>query len=56
MTSRRPHREQLDRYVIWRDTHTAMILFRRNNNATEVINQAVEAIHSHPGLCLNGNT
>ena len=38
----------LDRYVIWRDTHTAMILFIRNKNATEVISDAIDAIRSHP--------
>ncbi|MYB43580.1 MAG: hypothetical protein F4X74_01365 [Acidimicrobiia bacterium] len=38
----------LDRYVIWRDTHAAMILFIRNKNATSAINQAVDAIRSHP--------
>ena len=38
----------LDRYVIWRDTHTAMILFIRNKNGTAVINEAVGAIRSHP--------
>lgn len=38
----------LDRYVIWRDTHTAMILFIRNKHATAVINEAVDAIRSHP--------
>ena len=38
----------LDRYVIWRDTHTAMILFIRNKGATAVINKAVDAIQSHP--------
>ena len=38
----------LDRYIIWRDTHTAMILFIRNKNATAVIDKAVEAIQSHP--------
>ena len=38
----------LDRYVIWRDTHTAMILFIGNKNATAVINKAVGAIRSHP--------
>ncbi len=38
----------LDRYVIWRDTHTAMILFIRNKNATAVIDKAVDAIRSHP--------
>ena len=37
----------LDRYVIWRDTHAAMILFIRNKNATAVINRAVDAIRSH---------
>ena len=38
----------LDRYVIWRDTHAAMILFIRNKNATAVISEAVDAIRSHP--------
>ena len=38
----------LDRYVIWRDTHTALVLFIRNKNATAVINKAVEAIRAHP--------
>ena len=38
----------LDRYVTWRDTHAAMILFIRNRNATAVINDAVDAIRSHP--------
>ena len=38
----------LDRYVIWRDTHTAIILFIRNKNATEVIREAIDAIRSHP--------
>ena len=38
----------LDRYIIWRDTHAAMILFIRNKNATAVINDAVDAIRSHP--------
>ena len=38
----------LDRYVIWRDTHTAMILFIRNKNATRVISEAIDAIRFHP--------
>ena len=38
----------LDQYVIWRDTHAAMILFIRNKNATAVISEAVDAIRSHP--------
>ncbi|MEZ5278984.1 MAG: hypothetical protein R2770_00800 [Acidimicrobiales bacterium] len=38
----------LDRYVVWRDTHAAMILFIRNKNATAVVEQAVEILCSHP--------
>ena len=38
----------LDQYVIWRDTHTAMILFIQNKNATKVIHEAIDAIRSHP--------
>lgn len=38
----------LDQYVIWRDTHAAMILFIRNKNATKVINEAIDAMRSHP--------
>lgn len=38
----------LDRYIIWRDTHAAMILFIRNKGATAVIDNAVDAIESHP--------
>ena len=37
----------LDRYVIWRDTHTAMILFIQNKNATKAISEAIDAIRSH---------
>ncbi len=37
----------LDRYVVWRDTHAAMILFIRNKDATAVIAKAVDIIRSH---------
>lgn len=37
----------LDRYVVWRDTHAAMILFIGNKDATAVIEQAIEIIRSH---------
>lgn len=38
----------LDRYVVWRDTHTAMILFIKNKGVSSVIQQAVESIQQHP--------
>lgn len=37
----------LDRYVVWRDTHAAMILFIRNKDATAVIAKAVGAVRNH---------
>lgn len=37
----------LDRYVVWRDTHAAMILFIRNKDATAAINKAIEIIRNH---------
>lgn len=37
----------LDRYVVWRDTHAAMILFIRNKDATAVINKAVRIIREY---------
>ena len=38
----------LDRYIVWRDTHAAIILFIRNRNVSSVISQAVELIRQHP--------
>ena len=38
----------LDRYVVWRDTHAAMVLFIRNRNASAVIEKAEEIIRAHP--------
>ena len=38
----------LDRYVVWRDTHVAMILFIRNKDVSAVIAKSVESIREHP--------
>ena len=38
----------LDRYIVWRDTHTAMVLFIRNNDVSSVTERAVESIRGHP--------
>ena len=38
----------LDRYIVWRDTHTAMILFIKNKGVSSVIQKAVESIQQHP--------
>ena len=38
----------LDRYITWRDTHTAMVLFIRNKDATAVIASAEKIIRDHP--------
>lgn len=37
----------LDGYVVWRDTHAAMILFIRNKDASAVIEKAVNTIRTH---------
>lgn len=37
----------LDRYVVWRDTHAAMILFIGNKDTSKVIAKAEEIIQSH---------
>lgn len=38
----------LDRYIVWRDTHAAIILFIKNKNVSSVISQATELIRQHP--------
>ncbi|MEV6831224.1 hypothetical protein [Amycolatopsis sp. NPDC051102] len=38
----------LDRYITWRDTHAAMVLFIRNKNATAVIADAENIVRGHP--------
>jgi hypothetical protein len=37
----------LDNYVVWRDTHAAMILFIKNKDASSVIAKAEEAVRAH---------
>lgn len=37
----------LDGYVVWRDTHAAMILFIRNKDASTVIDKAVATVRAH---------
>lgn len=37
----------LDRYIVWRDTHAAMILFIRNKDATKVVTAAQEIVREH---------
>jgi len=37
----------LDGYVVWRDTHAAMILFIRNKDASAVIDKAASTIRAH---------
>lgn len=38
----------LDRYIVWRDTHAAIVLFIRNKNVSSVIDRAIELIKQHP--------
>lgn len=38
----------LDRYIVWRDTHAAMVLFIRNKDVTAVIASAEKIIRDHP--------
>ena len=37
----------LDRYIVWRDTHTAMVLFVKNKNASAVVSNAIASIREH---------
>lgn len=45
----------LDRYVVWRDTHAAMVVFIRNKDATKVIATAGDVIRSHPRYVRDGD-
>lgn len=40
--------DQLQRYVTWRDTKTALVVFNRNKGFGEVIQKAQEAMRAHP--------
>lgn len=45
----------LDRYVVWRDTHAAMILFIRNKDASAVIDKAIDIVRNHGRYVRDGN-
>ena len=38
----------LDRYIVWRDTHTAMVLFIKNKDVSSVTEKSVESVRRHP--------
>jgi hypothetical protein len=40
--------DQLFRYLVWRDTKAAILLFIRNKDVTAVINKAITKIKEHP--------
>jgi hypothetical protein len=45
----------LDRYITWRDTHAAMVVFIRNKNATAVIAEAESIARAHPRYLRDAN-
>lgn len=40
--------DQLQKYVTWRDTKTALVIFNRNKDFGAVIQKAVEVVRTHP--------
>ena len=40
--------EQLFKYLVWRDTKAAILLFIRNRDVTAVIDKAIAKIEEHP--------
>jgi hypothetical protein len=40
--------DQLFRYLVWRDTKAAILLFIRNKDVTAVIDKAIAKIEEHP--------
>lgn len=46
----------LDRYIVWRDSHAAMVLFIRNKDVTAVIAAAEKIIHDHPRYLRDANS
>lgn len=46
----------LDRYVVWRDTHAAMVLFIGNKDATAVVDKATSIIQGHDRFVRRGET
>lgn len=45
----------LDRYIVWRDTHTAMVLFIKNMDVSAVIAKARDAVRKHPRYVSDSN-
>lgn len=45
----------LDRYITWRDTHAAIVLFIRNKDATAVIAEAEKLVRAHPRYLRDAN-
>jgi len=46
--------KQIFKYLVWRDTKAAILLFIRNKDVTAVITKAVEAIEKHPNFKRRG--
>ena len=46
--------EQLFRYLVWRDTKAAILLFIRNKDVTAVIAKAARKIEAHPNYKRRG--
>lgn len=38
----------LNRYIVWRDTHTAIVLFIKNKDVSAIISKATNSIREHP--------
>jgi len=45
---------QIFKYLVWRDTKAAILLFIRNKDVTAVIKKAVEKIEAHPNYKRRG--
>jgi hypothetical protein len=48
VTSLQQALNQIFRYLVWRDTKAAILLFIRNRDVTAVIAKAIAAIEQHP--------
>ncbi len=47
--------EQIFKYLVWRDTKAAILLFIRNKDVTAVIKKAVEKVEDHPNYKRSGS-
>jgi hypothetical protein len=46
--------EQIFKYLVWRDTKAAILLFIRNKDVTAVVKKAVEKVEAHPNYKRRG--